>query len=79
MPTSHLETNDTLRMKFKSTVADDFVTQLEGNGEFVRDTAAVTIVQGNYKCRKSILTATDLVTTVIFSCGETGKHILQCQ
>lgn len=49
LSTSHLETSDTLRMEFKSTVTDDFVNQLKDNGEFVRDTATVTIVQGNYK------------------------------
>ena len=38
-------------MKFKSTVADNFVEQLfKERREFVRDTATVTIVQGNYKC-----------------------------
>lgn len=51
LPTSHLEANATLRMEFKSTVTDDFVNQIEGKEMFLRDTATVTIVRGNYKYR----------------------------
>ena len=59
-------------------MTDNFVEQLMRHGEFMQDTATVTIVQGNYKYRQRILT-TELVAAVIFSCGGTGKHILQCQ
>ena len=49
LPTSHLEANDILKMNFRSTVTDDFVEQLMRFGEFMQDTATVTIVQGKYK------------------------------
>lgn len=35
-----------MKMKYRSTVTDTFVTQLERVGQFIQDTATVTIVQG---------------------------------
>ena len=43
---SHLEVNDVLKMEFRSTVSANFGQILEGFGEFLRDTATVTIVNG---------------------------------
>ena len=42
---SHLKINDTVKMKFRSTVIDNFIQILEIFKEFIRDTATVTIVK----------------------------------
>ena len=42
---SHLKINDTMKMKFRSTVSDYFIQILEIFKEFIRDTATVTIVK----------------------------------
>lgn len=44
-PTSCLKF-DEMKMKFESTVTGTFVIELENEGQFLRDTATVTIVQG---------------------------------
>ena len=46
MDLSNLEVNDILKMEFSSTVTHNFVQILEEFGEFLRDTATVTIVNG---------------------------------
>ena len=48
VPTSCLEIDNKLemKMKFRSTVTNTFVAQLENITQFLRDTAIVTIVQG---------------------------------
>ena len=61
-PTTCLKAGDRLVMNFTSTVTSDFVTQLEKNhGEFVRDTATVTVVQGISVTRYIIAIITELV------------------
>ena len=61
-PTTCLEAGDRLVMNFTSTVTSDFVTQLENNhGEFTRDTATVTVVQGISVTRYIIAITTELV------------------
>ena len=60
-PTTCLEAGDRLVMNFTSTVTSDFVTQLENYGEFTRDTATVTVVQGISVTRYIIAITTELV------------------
>ena len=43
---SHLKINDTIKMKFRSTLSDKFIQLMEALNEFIRDTATVTIVKG---------------------------------
>lgn len=43
---SHLKVNDTLKMKFRSTVDVNFIQRYEFLKEFIRNTATVTIVKG---------------------------------
>ena len=43
---SHLKVNDTLKMKFRSTVNENFIQRYEIFKQFIRDTATVTIVKG---------------------------------
>ena len=43
---SHLKVNDTFKMKFRSTVEENFIQFYEMFKEFIRDTATVTIVKG---------------------------------
>ena len=49
---SHLKVNDTFKMKFRSTVDEDFIQLYEMFKEFIRDTVTVTIVKGT---RMSVL------------------------
>ena len=44
-PTTCLEAGDRLEMKFDSVIAN-FISQVEGAMQFIRDTALVTVVQG---------------------------------
>ena len=45
-PTTCLEAGDRLKIKFRSTVTDTFISQVESHLEFIRDTTNVTVVQG---------------------------------
>ena len=64
-PTTCLEAGDRLEIKFYSSLISDFVTLLEAYfGEFTRDTATVTVVQGISVTRYIITITTELVTHI---------------
>ena len=71
-PTTCLEAGDRLEIKFESTLISDFVTQLENIfGEFTRDTATVTVVQG-ISTRYIITITTELVRESVDSLCRDG-------
>ena len=76
-PTTCLEADDRLVIKFDSIVINTFIYQVERNLQFIRDTASVTVVEGISVTRYIIAITT--IVLIPISSGGTGENILQCQ